>query len=270
VLTGIRPGDGLEGTWRRVREEAAQGWRTFVVAPLIVAEEAVTEATEGDEAEGVVEPDAESQARAAEDVHRDLTLKLAPLRVGLVHGRMKAQARDAEMSRFRDGDLDVLVGTTVVEVGVDVPEATMMVILGADRFGLSQLHQLRGRVGRGTRESFCVLVADVEAGSAAAARLQAVTRTRDGFALAEEDFLLRREGDVLGLSQSGLPRLRVASLTKDADRELAIACRAVAEHLVDGRGALPPGHDGLRREIESGWLAQLARGEAGTEESIGA
>ena len=111
------------------------------------------------------------------------------------------------MTRFRDGELDVLVGTTVVEVGVDVPAATMMVIEGADRFGLAQLHQLRGRVGRGSVESFCVLVTD-STDEVAMARLRAVVESNDGFALAEKDFELRKEGDVLGLAQSGFPRLR--------------------------------------------------------------
>ncbi len=119
------------------------------------------------------------------------------------------------MARFRDGELDVLVGTTVVEVGVDVPEATVMVIEDADRFGLAQLHQLRGRVGRGTAASFCVLVSRRRP-TGRSARRSASRRVRgdarDGFELAETDFELRREGDVLGLAQSGLPRLRVASL----------------------------------------------------------
>ena len=150
-------------------------------------------------------------APAAEAEAVRLAESLAPLRVGLVHGRIKPVDRDAVMARFRDGDLDVLVGTTVVEVGVDVPEATMMIVEGADRFGLAQLHQLRGRVGRGTAESFCVLVSDSN-DETAQARLKAVAEIRDGFELAEKDFEIRREGDVLGLAQSGLPRLRVASL----------------------------------------------------------
>src|SRR5205085_2487427 len=157
------------------------------------------------------EDEVAAEAVAAEAEFRRLSELLAPLRVGLVHGRLKAQDRDAEMTRFRDGDLDVLVGTTVVEVGVDVPDATMMIVEGADRFGLAQLHQLRGRVGRGTVESFCVLVSD-STDETAQARLKAVAEIRDGFELAEKDFELRREGDVLGLVQSGLPRLRVASL----------------------------------------------------------
>ena len=149
----------------------------------------------------------------------------------------------------------MLVGTTVVEVGVDVPAATMMVIEGADRFGLAQLHQLRGRVGRGSVESFCVLVSD-SADEMARARLRAVAETHDGFALAEKDFELRREGDVLGLAQSGFPRLRVASL------QVAGAPRPRAS----GPGPRPsrcstPTGDWTRRdpaleaELERGWLA---------------
>jgi ATP-dependent DNA helicase RecG len=174
------------------------------------------------------------------------------------------------MTRFRDGDLDVLVGTTVVEVGVDVPEATMMVVLQADRFGLSQLHQLRGRVGRGAAASYCVLVADVEEGSVAARRLVAVRESNDGFVLAEKDWELRGEGDVLGLAQSGLPRLRLASLKSKADQELAVACRALAEELLDEEGRLSPEHDRLAAELEHGWLRDVAAGEGASAESVGA
>jgi ATP-dependent DNA helicase RecG len=242
IRTGIKEPDALEGTWQRVRDESAAGHRTFVVVPLI------------DEAEG-------EDASAAEKTAMTLREQLAPLRVGLVHGRLKAADRDAEMARFRDGQLDVLVGTTVVEVGVDVPEATMMIVLDADRFGLAQLHQLRGRVGRGTAESFCVLVSSAPAGSVARARLEAVQRTRDGFALAEADFELRREGDVLGLVQSGLPALRVASLQDPRHRELATLARATAESLVDGEGSLPESEERLRAELERGWLSRIAAGE---------
>ncbi|NJD27233.1 MAG: ATP-dependent DNA helicase RecG [Chloroflexi bacterium] len=257
IRTGIKRPDELEGTWGRVRQEAAAGHRTFVVVPLI------DEAEAGDGGVGGVAGatgfwDASAPAAEAEAVRlREL---LAPLRVGLVHGRMKAADRDAEMARFRDGDLDVLVGTTVVEVGVDVPEATMMVIEGADRFGLAQLHQLRGRVGRGTVESFCVLVSD-SVDATARARLEAVRMTRDGFELAERDWELRREGDVLGLVQSGLPSLRVASLQREGHRELAVAARAVAEGLLDERGELRPGHAALARELRDGWLRRVAAAE---------
>ena len=244
IRTGIRRPDELEGTWQRVREEAARGHATFVVVPLI----------EESEDEGAVA--AEAEAVRLREV-------LAPLTVGMVHGRMKPAERDAEMARFRDGDLDVLVGTTVLEVGVDVPRATMMIIEGADRFGLAQLHQLRGRVGRGTAESFCVLVSEAEKGTTEYARVEAVQKTNDGFVLAEEDFKLRREGDVLGLAQSGLPRLRVATLQRKEHRELAARARAHAEGLLDGEGTLPGRElEPLRRELERGWLATIASGEA--------
>ena len=262
VRTGIRPPSDLEGTWERVRTEAALGHRTFVVVPLIVP------STVGDQDESFLELFAvddeaviESTAVAAEAEAVRLGELLAPLRVGLVHGRLRPAERDAEMARFRDGELDVLVGTTVIEVGVDVPEATMMVIENAERFGLAQLHQLRGRVGRGTADSFCVLVSDA-VDETARARLAAIRDERDGFVLAERDWELRREGNVLGFEQSGLPELRVASLQREGHRELAVVARASAEDLLDGVGRLRPGHDALATELRTGWLAPIARADA--------
>ena len=251
IRTGIRTPDELGPTWDRVRAEAALGHRTFVVVPLI------------DEAEADLESGelfADTSAVAAEAEAVRLRTLLAPLRVGMVHGRMKAAERDAEMARFRDGELDVLVGTTVVEVGVDVAEATMMIVEGADRFGLAQLHQLRGRVGRGTAESFCVLVSDTT-DEVAQARLRAVAELRDGFELAERDFELRREGDVLGLAQSGLPRLRVASLQDKAHVALARRAREHAEILLDDGGRLHGEHGPLARELERGWLERVWAGD---------
>jgi ATP-dependent DNA helicase RecG len=243
IRTGIRTPADVDGTWQRVRDEASSGHRTFVVVPLIE--------------EGT---DEDSSAVAAESEAQRLAELLAPLRVGLVHGRMKPLERDAEMARFRDGELDVLVGTTVVEVGVDVPEATMMIVEGADRFGLAQLHQLRGRVGRGTAESFCVLVSD-STDEVAQARLRAVAELRDGFALAEKDFELRREGDVLGLVQSGLPRLRVASIQEKDHQQLAARARRHAEQLLDERGRLRAGNEPLATELTEGWLRQVAEAD---------
>ncbi len=243
IRTGVRRPTELDGTWRKVRDEAAAGHRTFVVVPLIEESD--------DPGNGAV---------AAESEAVRLAQVLAPLRVGLVHGRMKSAARDTEMSRFRDGELDVLVGTTVVEVGVDVPAATMMIVEGADRFGLAQLHQLRGRVGRGLVESFCVLVSD-STDEVAQARLKAVAELRDGFELAERDFELRREGDVLGLVQSGLPQLRLASLQDPAHRELAVRARTHAEALLDSSGELNPPQPALAAELETGWLRRVAAGE---------
>jgi ATP-dependent DNA helicase RecG len=250
IRTGIRLPDALEPTWAKVREEAAAGRRSFVVVPLI------EEGSDG------VDDGSATSAVAAESEAQRLNELLVPLRVGLVHGRLKPADRDAEMARFRDGDLDVLVGTTVIEVGVDVPEATMMIVENADRFGLAQLHQLRGRVGRGTAPSFCVLVSD-STDETAIARLKAITETSDGFELAERDFELRREGDVLGFAQSGLPGLRVASLTRGDHRELAVQARTAAEELLEADGALAtrPDLEALARELRSGWLRRLVAAE---------
>ncbi len=263
IRTGIRRFADLDGTWDRVRAEARRGNRTFVVVPLIVPAEEDPGAADGTFSDLFGPPD-EVQlaitAVAAEAEAVRLRELLVPLRVGLVHGRLKAADRDAEMARFRDGELDVLVGTTVVEVGVDVPEATMMIIEGADRFGLAQLHQLRGRVGRGTEPSFCVLVSDSD-DETAVARMQAIRDERDGFALAETDWELRREGDVLGFAQSGLPALRVASLQREGHRELAVRAREVAETLLDPAGRLLAGNGALNTELRSGWLAPIAKAE---------
>jgi ATP-dependent DNA helicase RecG len=251
IRTGIRTPDRLDATWQKVRAEAAEGHRTFVVVPL------VEEGTDGSD------DGSSSGAVAAETEAVRLTTLLAPLRVGLVHGRMKPIDRDAEMGRFRDGALDVLVGTTVIEVGVDVPAATMMVVEGADRFGLAQLHQLRGRVGRGTAESYCVLVSDAT-DATAVARLRAIAELSDGFELAERDFELRREGDVLGFAQSGLPGLRVASLVRRDHQALAVRAREHAEALVDAAGVLDPSRADLgplTRELAGGWLRHLAAAE---------
>jgi ATP-dependent DNA helicase RecG len=190
---------------------------------------------------------------------------------------MKAQERDAELGRLRDGELDVLVGTTVLEVGVDVPRASVMVVESAEMFGLAQLHQLRGRVGRGTDQSYAALVspaastrqwaAVVDGRSAPEtteqARLVAVARTTDGFELAEKDWELRREGNVLGLVQSGLPQLRVASLQDVTHRELAVRAREHAERLLDEGGRLGAGAAALRQELTGGWLARVFAGEPG-------
>jgi ATP-dependent DNA helicase RecG len=168
------------------------------------------------------------------------------------------------MRRFRDGETRVLVGTTVIEVGVDVPEATVMVVEGADRFGLAQLHQLRGRVGRGSDQSYCVLVSDVtiDQDPVAWARLRAIETLTDGFELAEKDFELRGEGDVLGLVQSGLPELRVASLQRMDHRELARRARIHAEQLLDPAGELRgDGLAALRHELTAGWLEPIWSGD---------
>jgi ATP-dependent DNA helicase RecG len=256
IRTAIRHPADLERLWTFVRTEAEAGRATFVVVPAI-------EETEG------------SDVAAAETEAQRLAEVLAPLRVGMVHGRMRAQDRDAELGRLRDGELDVLVGTTVLEVGVDVSRASVMVILSAELFGLAQLHQLRGRVGRGTDQSYAVLVSGAAASTrewdalreaslppttTEQARLVAVARTTDGFELAEKDWELRREGDVLGLAQSGLPQLRVASLQNQEHRALATTARSVAETLLDPAGSLQ-GNEALRGELHVGWLSRVYAAE---------
>jgi ATP-dependent DNA helicase RecG len=267
VRTGIKRPGALAGTWERVREEADGGRRTFVVVPLIEAEGADDEggaAATGDpggDIDGANDPAATSGVASAEAEAERLRALLAPLRVGVVHGRLKAADRDATMRRFRDGELDVLVGTTVVEVGVDVPQATMMIIESADRFGLAQLHQLRGRVGRGTDQAYCVLVSDAPEDSVAMTRLRAVQQTTDGFQLAELDITLRKEGELLGLRQSGLPPLRVARLADPRHRQVSLVARQHAERLVGADGRLLEGLEALERELTRGWLARIGAGD---------
>jgi ATP-dependent DNA helicase RecG len=182
--------------------------------------------------------------------------------VGLVHGRMKPAEKDAVMQRFRAGDVQVLVSTTVIEVGVDVPSATVMVIEHAERFGLSQLHQLRGRVGRGADRSACLLIAPHGRDSIAWRRLDALRRTSNGFEIAERDLDLRGPGDFLGTRQSGLPDFRVASLVRDA-RLLAAARRAAEECLERDPDLAAPASAALRTVLLHRWAGRLGLAEIG-------
>jgi ATP-dependent DNA helicase RecG len=213
-LPGKGDGDGHAGearAWTRVREEVAAGHRAFVVCPLV---------------SDSLRVEAKS---ATEEYERLAAGELAGLHVGLLHGQMASAAREEVMDRFRAGDLDVLVATTVIEVGVDVPEATVMVVESADRFGIAQLHQLRGRVGRGGTASWCYLLGGEEGNE----RLTAVAGSTDGFALAEADLRVRGEGTLLGARQKGQSDLRLASLTDEGDMELLGEARRVAETMVD-------------------------------------
>ena len=261
IKTGIRrsdeltgsPSDPSRGSYPLIVNEVRAGHRAFVVVPL-VEEDEESAARSADEVAAALP----EQLRAAA-LGMGLTAEAAP-RVGVVHGQMKAAERDRVMDLFRSGELDVLVGTTVIEVGVDVPEATVMLILDADRFGLAQLHQLRGRVGRGEDQSYCVLVSD-SSDETARARLDALATHDDGFDLAEMDLELRREGELLGLHQSGLPTLRIASLRNEEDRKRAARARELAERLIDDHGTLLPGHERLAAELRDGWLARIGAGE---------
>jgi len=195
-----------------IRKQCAGGHQVYVVCPA-------------------VEDGEENTMKSAEGWAQTLRDETFPeLRVGLVHGRMKSAEKDAALSAFRAGDYDILVATTVVEVGVDVPNATLMVIENAERFGLSQLHQLRGRVGRGSAQSYCVLVSGTK-NEETKKRLQALCKTTDGFKIAEQDLALRGPGDFFGSRQHGLPLLKVASLQMDMEtlRDAQQAAAAVIQ-----------------------------------------
>ncbi|MCV7197215.1 ATP-dependent DNA helicase RecG [Mycobacterium angelicum] len=182
----------LERAWRRIIEEVAAGRQAYVVAPRI------------DESDDTDSQDGRRPSATAEGLFTRLrSAELADLRLALMHGRLPADEKEAAMAAFRAGEVDVLVCTTVIEVGVDVPNATVMLVMDADRFGISQLHQLRGRIGRGEHPSLCLLASWVSPGSPSADRLRAVAGTLDGFALADLDLKERKEGDVLGRNQSG-------------------------------------------------------------------
>ncbi len=216
--------------WEKVRAEVAAGHRAFVVCPLV-----------GDS------PRVEARS-ATEERTRLEAGELAGLRVGLLHGQMPPAAREEAMAQFRQGEIEVLVATTVIEVGVDVPEATVMVIESADRFGIAQLHQLRGRVGRGALPSWCFLLGAGGEDGLAGERLAAVARTTDGFALAEDDLRLRGEGTLLGARQQGQSDLRLASLSEPEDRLLLTEARRVAEAIV-GEDPQLEAHEALADEI---------------------
>ena len=216
-----------------IRKQAAGGHRTFVVCPMVEEN-----------------PDSPVVAglKSAEEHAKELARQLPDLRVGCVHGKMKQKDKDSLMSAFASGELDVLVSTTVVEVGVDVPEATLMVVENAERFGLSQLHQLRGRVGRGKAKSWCILVSDAD-NDEAKARLGIMCKTNDGFKISEEDLRLRGPGDFFGSRQHGLPEMHIADL--GADTRLLEIAKADAERLLasDPELALPE-HALLKKRVE--------------------
>jgi ATP-dependent DNA helicase RecG len=206
------PSFELQTMWAEIRSEVEAGRQVYVVTPLI------------DESEKI------EVASAEQTFERLMYDELQGLQVGLLHGRLNPVDKDLTMERFRRGGLDVLVATTVIEVGVDVPNATVMVILDADRFGIAQLHQLRARVGRGEHASTCWLVGEA-ATPDGEARLQALVDSSDGFELAEVDLELRGEGTILGEKQKGRNDLRLASLRRD--KKTVVAARRAAIELVD-------------------------------------
>ncbi len=239
VPVGEKPA-WLDRVWRRITEEVAAGRQAYVVCPRIGGADADGEDAPGEDAAGERPPLAVLDLVAQLDEG-----PLAGLRLEMLHGRLPGTDKDTVMRSFTAGEIDVLVATTVIEVGVDVPNATVMVIMDAQRFGISQLHQLRGRVGRGSHPGLCLLVTDSPEGSAARERLDAVAATTDGFELARRDLELRREGDVLGAVQSGRRSgLKLLSLLRDED--LIGQAREAAQQLVAADPDLTR-HPGLAR-----------------------
>ncbi|MCS7050924.1 MAG: ATP-dependent DNA helicase RecG, partial [Thermomicrobium sp.] len=237
VKTFVVPGKRRAEAYRFVRREIEQGHQAFVICPLVEESESI-------------------EARAATAEYERLQRDVFPdLRLGLLHGRMSAREKEAVMTRFRDGQIDILVSTAVVEVGIDVPNATVILIEAAERFGLAQLHQFRGRVGRGSAPSYCLLVSEAESDTARQ-RLQAVATTTDGFRLAEIDLQLRGPGEFLGTRQSGLPNLRFATL---ADMPTLQAARRAAEELLRQDPTLSaPEHSALAHLVHALWAQSVA------------
>ncbi|MEO6943730.1 MAG: ATP-dependent DNA helicase RecG [Lacisediminihabitans sp.] len=235
--------------WERLAEELALGRQAFVVAPAIDPSDPGVELD--------AEPEFASASRGAAnvtDLLRELRANplLASARIEALHGRLPSENKDAIMRAFAAGEIDVIVATTVIEVGVDVPNASVMVVMDADRFGISQLHQLRGRVGRGGVPGLCLLVTAVESETLARDRVEAVASTLDGFELAQKDLELRREGDVLGDTQSGgRSSLRLLRVAKDG--ELIVEARGLAQEVLDADPTLvahPALRDSLARRLD--------------------
>ncbi|MFF9557257.1 ATP-dependent DNA helicase RecG [Streptomyces albus] len=250
----------LARAWERVREEAEAGHQAYVVCPRIGDEEegqqpanrsrAAEESLPQDGEDGGADAEEKRPPLAVLDVAEQLAAgPLAGLRVEPLHGRMPPEAKDEVMRRFAAGEVDVLVATTVIEVGVNVPNATGMVIMDADRFGVSQLHQLRGRVGRGSAPGLCLLVTDMPPQSPARGRLEAVAATLDGFELSRIDLEQRREGDVLGQAQSGV-RSSLRMLAVIEDEEIIAEARDEATALVAADPELT-GHPELRTALDA-------------------
>ncbi|MGH7276404.1 MAG: ATP-dependent DNA helicase RecG [Candidatus Rokuibacteriota bacterium] len=244
VVTVQRAEGKRRAIYKFLRDEIAGGRQAYVVYPLVEESEALDLKAATDMAKHL-----------AEDIFPDLT-------VGLMHGRLGFEDKDAIMRRFKAGEIQILVSTTVIEVGIDVPNATVMLVEHAERFGLSQLHQLRGRVGRGPWKSFCILLTSGRLSEEAQRRIAAMSATNDGFKIAEVDLELRGPGEFFGTRQSGLPEFRVADLLRDT--AILEEARQEAETIVALDPELSdPAHRALRAELLARWRGKLALARAG-------
>jgi len=229
IVTHWKTGDRRNQVYSAAQRLLNEGRQVYIVCPLV------------DESEKL-------QAKSATQLSEHIATDVFPqYRVGLLHGQMKADEKDAVMVRFKTHQLDILVSTTVIEVGIDVPNASVIIIEDADRFGLAQLHQLRGRVGRGSHASFCVLIADPKSADGRA-RMEIMTQTNDGFRIAEEDLKLRGPGEFCGTRQSGIPELYIADILRDFD--ILTETRETAFELVESDPSLrDAAHQPLRRAL---------------------
>jgi ATP-dependent DNA helicase RecG len=243
IVTRVLPESKRAGLYNFIKEQTGSGLQSYFIYPLVEESETL-------------------ELKAAQDAFTQLQEELGDVcRLGLLHGRMRSADKDAVMQRFKEGDLDVLVATTVIEVGIDVPNATVMVIEHAERFGLAQLHQLRGRVGRGTDKSYCFLFHSPNCSAQGRERLHILERYRDGFNIAEADLNLRGPGEYLGTAQSGLPEFKVADLLED--REILEHARTDAFAWVSGHDPEAPESAPLLRSVERRWGAKLELAEVG-------
>jgi ATP-dependent DNA helicase RecG len=232
IMTRLGGPQNRAKAYQFVHDKIKAEQQTFIICPLVEESEAI-------------------DAKAAVTEHERLARDIFPqFKLGLLHGRMSSAEKEDVMRKFRDGDYNILVSTSVVEVGIDVPNATVMLIEGADRFGLSQLHQFRGRVGRGDKKSYCILLAE-KPSSEAMERLSIMEQTSDGFKLAEEDLRLRGAGEFFGTRQSGLPDLRMARLSDTPLLELARA--EAIELFKDDPYLVKPEHALLLKEVGKLW-----------------
>jgi ATP-dependent DNA helicase RecG len=227
-----------------VKEEINKGRQAFLVYPLVEESDKM---------------DLLDATRMADHLQKDV---FSQFRVGLIHGRMKGEEKEEVMVRFRDGQIDVLVATTVIEVGIDIPNASLILVEHAERFGLPQLHQLRGRIGRGKYRSRCLLLAHYRRSEEAARRLRVMEGTNDGFRIAEEDLIIRGPGDFLGTRQSGLPDFRVANILRDG--KILNEARQEAFSLVEIDPDLSqPGHRSLAEALRERWRGRLELARVG-------
>jgi ATP-dependent DNA helicase RecG len=245
VITKAVPDERASDVWEFVRREIAAGHQAYVVYP-------------------VIEENEERELKAAEQMYRQLREKIFPsLHVGLLHGRLDPEVKERIMREFQRGEIEILVATTVIEVGVDVSNATVMVIEHADRFGLAQLHQLRGRIGRGAAKSYCVLMHGGKVSEEGERRLDAMVKNNDGFKIAELDLELRGPGDFFGTKQAGIPSFRVANLIRD--RELLEAAKREAAFVIAGPNAALSKEDIDRalRAMRARWSLSYGLAEVG-------